>query len=206
MLPSRLFTSLSTVLTLRIRNKEETMTQNYRRLGLVARLNGATGGSEKKLHQTKAECQPLKIQSSEASIVTEARVERDADGNITRVISGKKSRPNPLGDLLNEFDNDSDEDMGQDEPEGDYQDEWGGIEDKDGEEATDVVKQLEAEAAVPEEKAQRHQPDREREWLARLVERHGDDIQAMVWDRKLNPMQQTAGDIRRRLKMFKEEI
>jgi nucleolar protein 16 len=46
----------------------------------------------------------------------------------------------------------------------------------------------------------RRQSEREVEWLRRLAERHGDDTGAMARDIKLNPMQQTAADIKRRLK------
>jgi nucleolar protein 16 len=50
-----------------------------------------------------------------------------------------------------------------------------------------------------EPKKKRHQSEREREWLGRLVGRYGDDYEAMARDGKLNPMQQTAGDIKRRV-------
>lgn len=71
----------------------------------------------------------------------------------------------------------------------------------------DIVAQLEAQAAKEEEilskKRPRQQSQREEEWITKLVEKHGDDIKAMVRDRKLNPMQQTEGDIGRRLKKWK---
>ena len=71
----------------------------------------------------------------------------------------------------------------------------------------DIITQLEAQAAHEEEmllkKRPRHQSSREEEWITRLVEKHGDDIKAMVRDKKLNPMQQTEGDIGRRLKKWK---
>jgi len=71
----------------------------------------------------------------------------------------------------------------------------------------DVVAQLEAQAAAEEEelatKRPRQQSQREEEWIGKLVEKHGDNIRAMVRDRKLNPMQQTEGDINRRLRKWK---
>ncbi len=63
-----------------------------------------------------------------------------------------------------------------------------------------MIRALEREASRPTEKTVRRQSDREVEWLQRLVERHADDTAAMASDMKLNPMQQTAADIRRRLK------
>lgn len=121
-------------------------------------------------------------------MISEAKVERDADGKIVRVLSGKR-KENPLGDLLNELED---------------EEEWGGIED-DGREKTDVIKGLEELAARPEVKRPRYVSEREGEWLEGLVARHGDDYGAMARDHKLNPMQQTAADIRRRIRKMNGE-
>jgi len=114
-------------------------------------------------------------------------VERDAQGRITRVIR----EANPLRDPLNEV-LDSDSDSESDD--GDDGEEWGGID------APRVVRELEREAAQPTEKLVRHQSEREVEWLGDLVARHGEDVGAMARDAKLNRMQQTAADIRKRLR------
>jgi nucleolar protein 16 len=95
---------------------------------------------------------------------------------------------NPLHDPLNQVEDESEmEDDGE---------EWGGI----GADAPEVLKELGRQANVPVVARVRHQSEREREWLEHLVKRHGEDVGAMVRDRKLNPMQQTAADIRKRLK------
>jgi nucleolar protein 16 len=180
------------------RNRKETMTQNYRRLGLVARLQGRTGGAETKIHEKLKNTHPLELKKLEESVVTEARVERDEDGNIIRVIREKLERANPLNDPLNELDSDDEDAMVVDE----MQNEWGGIDDGE-DETTDVVRQLQAEASVEYEKRPRGQSEQEVEWLKRLEKKHGDNISAMVRDRKLNPMQQTEGDIARRIKRWK---
>lgn len=130
-------------------------------------------------------------------------MERDAAGRITRVLRDA----NPLGDPLNDLDSDSDSDpetAGQREREREQQrryEEWSGFH-GDGEDGDrpEVLRALEREAGQPTEKTVRHQSGREVEWLRRLVERHGDDVAAMARDMKLNPMQQTAADIKRRLK------
>ncbi|TVY62806.1 Nucleolar protein, partial [Lachnellula suecica] len=92
-------------------NQNETLTQNYRRLGLTSRLNTATGGIEK----LKAGAGPSSTSSRLAIsnavpkqfTPTEARVERDPEtGKITRVIHAN-AKPNPLNDPLN---SDSEED------------------------------------------------------------------------------------------------
>ncbi|ETS80231.1 hypothetical protein PFICI_07760 [Pestalotiopsis fici W106-1] len=196
-------------------NKDETQTQNYRRLGLVSRLQRPTGGAEpdyKNAGQGKKPSQQpvdhFSIQGTGVSggaggsngVVTEVRVERDANGKIVRILGsadGKRRRDNPLNDPLNELDTDS-------EAEDEFPDDgetWGGIEDT----RTEVVRQLEEEASRPREKKPRTQSQREREWLQSLVEAHGTDTKAMARDRKLNPMQQTAADIARRLRKLEGE-
>ncbi|CAM1508130.1 Fc.00g049780.m01.CDS01 [Cosmosporella sp. VM-42] len=177
-------------------NKDETMAQNYRRLGLLARLKAPTGGTEKLLHATTTKTSakdPFAIATIENAVVSEARVERDADGNIIRIIG--TGRENPLNDPLNDIDNDGFED------EAEPAEEWGGIDDAD---ATDVVKSLIEESKQPVVAKPRHQSSREREWLESLIEKHGDNTQAMAKDKKLNPMQQTAADIARRIGKMKK--
>lgn len=170
------------------RNKKETLSQNYRRLGLVSRLRGPTGGIEKSLTESREDKTPfLAVRNTESTVISEAKVERDADGKIVRVLSGKR-KENPLGDLLNEVED---------------QEEWGGIDDEG--KKTEVVKELEELAARPEVKRPRYVSEREGEWLERLVGRHGDDYGAMARDRKLNPMQQTAADIARRVRKMRGE-
>lgn len=193
-------------LTLRYRDKKETLAQNYRRLGLLARLKTPTGGTEKLLKSSSAQDEankaaaaaksdPFAISSiAELGALSEAKVERDSEGNIVRVISRKA---NPLNDPLNEVDTDS-------EAEDEYAnaEEWGGIND-DGVGTTDVVKSLIEEAKNPVAPKIRYQSEGEREWLEKLVAKHGDDTRAMARDPKLNPMQQTASDIAKRLKKLK---
>ncbi|RSM16923.1 hypothetical protein CDV31_004261 [Fusarium ambrosium] len=174
-------------------NKNETLAQNYRRLGLLARLKAPTGGTEKLLGATTTRTSskdPFGIATVENAIVSEARVERDEDGKIIRILGHAKA--NPLNDPLNDLDRDSDEE--EEEP----AEEWGGIE--DDADATDVVKSLLEESRAPVEKKPRHQSSREKEWLDKLVAKYGDDTTAMAKDRKLNPMQQTAADIAKRIR------
>ncbi|KAF5599803.1 NOP16 [Fusarium pseudoanthophilum] len=176
-------------------NKKETLSQNYRRLGLVARLKAPTGGTEKKLGATTTRAyhnDPFSIATMENAIVSEARVERDADGKIIRILG--EAKPNPLNDPLNELDNDSDAEPAE---------EWGGIE--DDADATDVVKTLIEQSKQPDLPKKRHQSTREREWLEKLVAKYGDDTAAMARDRKLNPMQQTAADIAKRIRKMNKE-
>ncbi|TDZ12911.1 Nucleolar protein 16 [Colletotrichum spinosum] len=183
-------------------NKKETLTQNYRRLGLTARLRNPTGGVEKTLSQVATSAltrrDPFSIAPVEAAVIDEARVERDENGKIVRIHYSKTKRANPLRDPLNEIESDDDEEE-NDEDDG-KEEEWGGIDD---ESRPQVIRMLEKEAAVPVVKKPRHMSQQEREWLERLVGRYGDDTAAMARDRKLNPMQQTAADIGRRIEKLK---
>lgn len=131
--------------------------------------------------------------SGTGSAFRSVKVQRDADGKIVRVLR----KDNPLNDPLNDIESDEEGDTSEEQ-------ESGGVEKKSADgEATKVVDQLEAEASRPTEAHKRHQSQQEREWLARLVARHGDDTAAMARDLKLNPMQQTAANISKRLKIYK---
>ncbi|KAI8306670.1 Nucleolar protein 16 [Colletotrichum sp. SAR11_59] len=199
--PKKLLNPLGNDIIAKNWNKKETLTQNYRRLGLTARLRNPTGGVEKTLSQVerlksaKPASSPFDIASMEQAVVDEARVERDENGKIVRIHYSKSSRANPLNDPLNDIEADSDE--GEEEEE--ETEEWGGIDD---ESRPEVIRLLEKEASRGELKKPRHMSQQEKEWLERLIAKHGDNAEAMARDRKLNPMQQTSADIARRLRRF----
>ena len=180
------------------------MTQNYRRLGLVSKLSKFTGGTEKSVSDPTAVERTslaasgglLKLPSAGESVLTEVKVERDASGKIVRVVDSRKE--NPLNDPLAHLDSDSEM-----EEEKEHDDEWEGIEEDHDDRRSEVVKALEREAMMPVVKKVRHQSEQEREWVRRLVERYGEDVDGMVRDRKLNPMQQTGADIRKRIRKWK---
>jgi nucleolar protein 16 len=181
------------------RNQSETLTQNYRRLGLASRLNSATGGIEKlKPGSISSSSTTSKLAISNAIpkqfVPTEATVERDADGKIIRVIHAH-SRPNPLNDPLNSDSEDEVMDDGE---------EFEGFEGEEGgKEGKEIVRQLEDMASREKAKTPRKQSEREKEWCERLVGKWGEDYKKMERDRRLNPMQQTEADIRRRVGKWK---
>lgn len=171
----------------------------------MARLKAPTGGTEKKLSDVTgttmaiSKDDPFAITSIEKAIVSEAQVERDADGKIIRILGRNGNKPNPLNDPLNAFDSDDSDDEEGDQDDGE---EWGGIAEAEAEQgdATDVVRTLIEESHNPAPKMVRYQSDLETEWLEKLVAKHGDDTRAMARDMKLNPMQQTAKDIAKRIR------
>lgn len=126
-----------------------------------------------------------------ALAVTTAHVERDPEtGEITRVIHKKPRKSNPLNDPLNSDDEEGDETMQDAEEE--------------APEGNNIIKELEAQASMVPEKKVRKQSEREKEWIARLVDRYGTDYKAMARDRRLNPMQQTEADIGRRARKWRD--
>ena len=179
-----------------------TLEQNYKRLGLSTKLNSSIAGPKKIKGRSASEGVPAKrdslaITPSHLPATTkpkEVRVERDPEtGRILRVIQpdADEVNHNPLNDPLNDLSDDEAEVEGARNP-------------------NSIVSQLEAQAAQEAEveakrKRPRQQSSREEEWIARLVEAHGDDITAMSRDRKLNPMQQSQGDIARRVKKWKQK-
>ncbi|EUC51136.1 hypothetical protein COCMIDRAFT_31691 [Bipolaris oryzae ATCC 44560] len=190
-------------------NQKETLSQNYRRLGLTARLNHATGGTEKTIallglndeKSSRADTAAgstanalnivSKAKKPENIPTEEIEVERDPEtGAILRVVGTLEKKNNPFNDPLVEIEDG--EEM-----------EWNGFamvpEHKEDEPENPVIKQLEEAAMNGARKAPRGQSQREQEWVERLVNKYGDDYAKMARDLKLNPMQQTAADIRKRV-------
>ncbi|CAG7999381.1 unnamed protein product [Penicillium olsonii] len=185
-----------------------TLTQNYQRLGLMHKLNAPSGGRERlpgKDEQYPENKNSLHIRGSAKADAAKVdlgstRVERDPEtGAILRVIhdddddhvevAGRRiSRKNPLNDPLNAI-------------------ETGDIESNPLADSI-IVQQLERQAdqegKTIRAKKPRFQSTREGEWAQRLVEKHGEDYTAMARDRKLNPMQQSVGDLRRRIQKWKK--
>lgn len=129
-------------------------------------------------------------------------MERDPEtGKIVRVVHAGK-RANPLNDPLN---TDSEDEAGDNEG-GKWDD--GRFEGFDGVDKVgkggEIVRMLEEQANRGERKTERKQSEREREWIERLVGRWGEDFARMARDRKLNPMQQTEKDIRRRVEKWRK--
>jgi nucleolar protein 16 len=191
MYSSRLSSKLSPT-QLQIRDSSKTLTQNYRRLGLTSRLNSLTGGTEVAASKTSTSSKLAISHAVPTTLApTTARVERDPEtGKIIKVIHGKPRKANPLNDPLNSDDDGGDEEMQDAEEE--------------APEGNKIIKELEALASMVPGKKVRKQSEREKEWIARLVERYGSDYKAMARDRKLNPMQQTEADIARRVRKWKD--
>lgn len=199
------------------RDRDLTLVQNYKRLGLTSRIGNATGGVEKKVSRDGESDggDALEIRGSKTKPTTlipgEVRVEREPEtGRILRVIrpeskstSDSRTRRR-LDDPLNSFSSSSSSSEEEEEE----------VETEDptttnhppatSTTTTSVVAALEAQASaeaaqLARKKRPRQQSKREAEWIAALVRRYGDDVRAMARDQRLNPMQQTERDIGRRV-------
>ena len=160
-------------------------------MGLASRLNASTGGIEQNpedlaASSTKNDNLAIRSQTANALIPSIAKIERDSDGKILRVLHDRIQKTNPLDDPLNELASDP-------------EDEAVTLKAK-----TDIVRRLEEQASNVAPKQPRKQSTRESEWVAQLVAKHGDDYGKMVRDRRLNPMQQSEGDLKRRVRRWRE--
>lgn len=210
-----------------------TLAQNYKRLGLRAKLQAPAGGQE--VDFSKVVRKPVLTSVSESDDDSsssseeeeedgnlnngpnktgsntngttfseedfdennipegEARIQRDEAGNVIKVIYGKKK--------LFDIDQDVDELRRQIA----HREEK---EEKDGEsgnQKTEFIKRLEEFASQPVYRRERTMSRREDEWLQRLYEKHGNDYKKMFFDKQLNINQQSIGDIKRRMRKWKEK-
>jgi nucleolar protein 16 len=207
-------------------DKSQTITQNYNRLGLTSKLNKHTGGYERKADdseqleaglesRTRKRDDALSIegakQKAALNALGEAKIIRDPEtGAILEVIETKAPNRNPLNDPLNELDSSDDEQDAKlpgwatrGNQHGNIEDgEFEGFGNDDGK--TDVVRQLEARASMPAKKYKRKQTENEVAFIEELVKKYGDNVGKMARDIKINYMQRSEGDLKKRIKTWRE--
>ena len=170
-----------------------TLSQNYRRLGIASKLNSRAGGVERRVGSLPEAGDSLLLGTIAAKSkgAAEVKVERDpVTGAILKIIRDPREKSNPLRDPFRDLDTDSED---EEEPGNE-------MEQSD---STTVVRQLEDQAKLVAPRRPRQQSHREKDWIAKLVEKYGEDYSRMARDRKLNPMQQTEADIRKRAVTWK---
>lgn len=205
------------------RDQKQTLSQNYRRLGLVSKLHSRAGGVE----MSSSDLLPAARLSGEKRkdglaianagrpgtlIPGSARIVRDeGTGEVVRVVhvdggGGEEEKGKGMewrGRTL------VDDGLGDDEDErggGGMQHDLSVSYKGSGVGEGGVVGELVRQASIMAggKKRERKQSRREEEWVGRLVERYGDDVKGMVRDRRLNPMQQSEADIGRRVRLWRD--
>ncbi|SCU89026.1 LADA_0E13300g1_1 [Lachancea dasiensis] len=177
-----------------------TLAQNYELLGLRSKLQSPAGGREAKLDKVVSK-EPVTsstfmesddefgpeskttdseeeedVLDEESILQGEARIIRDSEGTVIKVLYGKKK--GSATELA--------ADNGSDSPA-----------------ETNTVRELKAFASRPCVKKERVPSEREELWLKALYEKHGDNYKKMFFDKKLNINQQSEGDLKRRLERWK---
>nr|POF11608.1 nucleolar protein 16 [Quercus suber] len=199
-------------------DQSQSLAQNYKRLGLTAKLNKNTGGVERKAHDLEeqtARDDPLSIVATSRKggvgdiQLEEAKIERDEEtGAILRVLDdpGKSTKANRLGDLLG--DDDDDDDAVEQQGRGFNQHATNSrampARARTVEAKTAVIEALEQEASRPVAKYKHKQSQGEKVFVEELVQKYGEDYAKMARDMKINYMQRSEGDIKRRVKRWKE--
>ncbi|KAK9459855.1 ribosome biogenesis protein Nop16 [Lipomyces oligophaga] len=154
-----------------------TLQQNYKKMGLTARIGRPAGGVEKNLLEETSVNDDLALSVPSKPVVAEARIKRNPEtGKIEGI---EYANVSVIADTqaIN----------------------------VQNEKVTDVVRELEALAQRGERILERKQSTREQEWLEKLYKLHGDDYEAMARDKKRNIYQQTPGDLRRRILKWKKK-
>lgn len=166
-------------------DKSLTLLQNYKKLGLRSRLGQLTGGHEKDvltLSEIKA------AREANQNKITPQDIEQTEDPaeipeGEARIIRDKET--NEVIRVIHGT-------KKMPKPE-------------EMTEENEVIKQLRLEAEKNSKIKKEATPsERECEWAERLYNKHGDDYEAMKWDKKLNPMQQSVKDLRNRILRWKK--
>ncbi|KAG8772741.1 Nucleolar protein 16 [Serendipita sp. 411] len=168
-----------------------TVKQNYARLGLLSTLNPrAKGGSEFKVPSTSTvqdvqEAQNVAEGRAQLS-VGRGRIIRDENGNIVDIEMEETEETEAGRD-------DEDEEVLEIPPEAEK---WVAQTHAQKSEKSDLIRELET-LSQRVSRVPRTASGGERAWLKQVVATYGDDLEAVARDRKLNPWQRTAGEIRR---------
>ncbi|KAG8903674.1 Nucleolar protein 16 [Tulasnella sp. 403] len=174
-------------------DKTKSLQQNYAAMGLAVAGKPAARAHWPVAPPTVRQA-PKRTSSSNESGIPKgyARILRDEDGNVIGVEESPEDMPMEEEEevpawekeRLNPFDSD-DEDEGP-----------RGRGDEDVEPKTAVIQALE-EQAGEWVKPPRPPSTNERRWLASLVQKHGEDVDAMHRDMTLNTFQRTPGELKR---------
>lgn len=172
-------------------DKTKTLKQNYEALGLVADPNHKPAASDARGTANADDGEGPEEADDLGLKTNEAIIRRDEDGNVIEIVYSKLDAAAQTG-----ADSDDDED-----------DNANGAASKQLLSTSAAIRELEAKAAADAgAKRVREASAGEVDWLRRLVSKYGDDFQRAARDRRVNPMQQTAADIRARAAKVRRQL
>ncbi|KAI8325457.1 hypothetical protein GQ54DRAFT_315703 [Martensiomyces pterosporus] len=170
-----------------------TLSENYRNLGLVSRLNGVSGGIAKPIVPQNDEEEdmegPHEMETLDTKNMSKEElkrlipqgygiIERDEEGNVVNVIMPDDEPEDPL---------DSD------------------VEPEAVKPKKEAARILEDYANSFEERKERWVSQGERRKLQAFVDKHGSDYNAMFWDKQLNKQQLTAQQLKKKIEKYLED-
>ncbi|KAJ1955951.1 Nucleolar protein 16 [Dipsacomyces acuminosporus] len=167
-----------------------TLSENYRNMGLVARVNGISGGIVKPITSTASQGETAEGSSSSSKAIDAENlskeelkklipqgygiIERDEEGNVVNVIMAEEPH-DPL---------DSDVEIESVKPK------------------MEAARILEEYANSFEERKERWISQGERRKLQAFIDRHGDNYTAMFRDKDLNKQQLTATQLKKKIEGY----
>ncbi|KAJ2849216.1 Nucleolar protein 16 [Coemansia brasiliensis] len=157
-----------------------TVTENYRKLGLVSKLNGVSGGTVKEVtHQSQEEEEKEEKEEDIKKSIPQGYglIERDDDGNIVNVILP---------------------DEPQDPLDSDYEPEPV----KAKKEGAQILERFSQEY---ETRKNRWMSQGERRILQKFIDKHGENYKAMFWDQELNKQQLTERQLQKKIEKYLKE-
>lgn len=195
----------------------QTLAQNYKRLGLKAKLGSAAGGQEADLSSKIMKNSLVRAQTiadldsddedvddgtASADYINPEELNSDGEFDEKKIPAGEaRIKRDSSGKVVKviygtkKFDIDQSVEVLKKEQQSTNA--------QKDESKTQVVQQLEEYANRPIVRQERVESGREDEWLEKLYKKHGSNYKKMFFDVKLNIYQQSEGDLKRRVEKWK---
>ncbi|KAJ3129634.1 Nucleolar protein 16 [Nowakowskiella sp. JEL0407] len=165
-------------------NKKLTLRENYAKMGLLASLDGTAGGEENPLvNRTMSELAELEqaVEDNDDDVDMESSDEDDEEFPLENVVKYPTSN---IGSKVQSITR-----PGRKVPKLNIKKVSG---------KSEIIKELE-EMAKNEVKLERRASENEQRWMTDLINKYGEDYDAMTRDLKLNPYQLTKSQLKKKI-------
>lgn len=164
-----------------------TLKQNYKNLGLTVRLNKPAGGEEATI-KTLSEYRQEKADEEARKKVDPSEIANETDPAKIPEGEARLIRDPETNEVVQVIYGTMKPTKAQDA----------------NEPAISIIDELEKFSEQHPKKQRAHTLSaREAEWMSKLHEKYGDDVDRMQWDKKLNPMLVTSGQLKKKLRLWK---